>query len=407
VSFGGDLFRVTKYSINKGIMVPKRLAILGSTGSIGLNALRIVDEAPELFTVVSLTAAHSVQLLAKQGIYYQPEILAVLNAEIADKLKMLLPVRLKNKVVYGLHGYLKAAVECGADLVLSAMVGAAGLIPTFGAVAVGITVALANKDVLVAAGELIMAEAKKNGVSIIPVDSEHSAIFQALAGNNQTYVQRLFLTASGGPLRTVPIADFNMVTRDQVLNHPNWNMGSKNTVDSATMMNKGLEVIEAHWLFDQPLDKVQVLIHPQSVVHSLVEYIDGSVMAQLGVLDMRLPIAFALNYPERRNWNLPFLDLTQIGTLFFEHPDLVRFPALHLAYQACRAGGTTSAVLGGANEVAVENFLFGRLDFLGITACVAAVLDLYPGYSAESVMAVLEADSWARIQAQFWIDARR
>jgi 1-deoxy-D-xylulose-5-phosphate reductoisomerase len=385
---------------------PKRLAILGSTGSIGLSALQVVEANPGLFKVVSLAAARSVESLADQVQRLKPALAAVLDAPAAAALKALLPAGTPTRVVHGSQGYLEAAVGCGPDLVLSAMVGAAGLVPTFAAVAAGINVALANKETLVAAGELVMAEARKTGAAILPVDSEHSAIFQALMGNDPARVRRLLLTASGGPFRHKSAAELKRVTREQALNHPNWSMGPKITIDSATLMNKGLEVIEARWLFDQPLEKIEVVIHPQSLIHSLVEYVDGSVVAQLGLPDMRLPIAFALAYPERRDWSLPPLDLTKSGPLTFEPPDLGRFPALGLAYAAGRAGGAAPAVLGAANEVAVEAFLAGRLDFPGITACVAAVLDSFDGRPAASVAAVLEADRWARQQARSWVGER-
>jgi 1-deoxy-D-xylulose-5-phosphate reductoisomerase len=385
---------------------PKRLALLGSTGSIGLSALKVVEAAPELFRVVSLAAARSVDALAGQIARHRPEVAAVLDAAAAQALKALLPAGSPTRVVHGPQGYIEAAVGCGPDMVLSAMVGAAGLVPTFAAVAAGVDVALANKETLVAAGELVMAEARKTGAAILPVDSEHSAIFQALMGNDPARVRRLLLTASGGPFRGKSAAELKRVTREQALNHPNWSMGPKITIDSATLMNKGLEVIEARWLFSQPLDKIEVVIHPQSVVHSLVEYVDGSVVAQLGMPDMRLPIAFALAYPERRDWSLPALDLTKSGPLTFEPPDLTRFPALGLAYAAGRAGGAVPAALGAANEVAVESFLAGRLDFMGITACVSAVLESFDGRPASSVAAVLEADRWARQQARAWVRER-
>jgi 1-deoxy-D-xylulose-5-phosphate reductoisomerase len=347
-----------------------------------------------------------VEALAGQIARHRPEVAAVFDHAAAKALKALLPADSSTRVVHGPQGYLEAAVGCGPKMVLSAMVGAAGLVPTFAAVAGGVDVALANKETLVAAGHLVMAEAKRTGAAILPVDSEHSAIFQALMGNDPARVRRLLLTASGGPFRGKSAEEIKLVTREQALNHPNWSMGPKITIDSATLMNKGLEVIEAHWLFDQPLKKVEVVIHPQSVVHSLVEYVDGSIVAQLGVPDMRLPIAFALAYPERRDWSLPALDLTKSEPLTFEPPDLTRFPALGLAYAAARAGGATPAVLGAANEVAVEFFLAGRLDFPGITTCVRAVLEGFDNRPAGSVAAVLEADRWARQQARAWVRER-
>lgn len=384
----------------------KRLAILGSTGSIGLSALEVVEGRPERFRVVSLAAARSVERLAAQARKHRPEILAVIDAAAAAKLKQLLPDDLASRVVFGAQGYLAAAVESGPDLMLSAMVGAAGLPSTYAAVRAGIDVALANKETLVAGGRPVTAKAAETGAAIIPVDSEHSALFQALEGNRRAEVKNLWLTASGGPFRELPRAELARVTPERALRHPNWSMGPKITIDSSTLMNKGLEVIEARWLFDMPLDQVRVVIHPQSVVHSLVEYVDGSVLAQLGAPDMKLPIAYALTYPERAAWDWPRLDIPAMGALTFEEPDWDRFPALGLAYQAGRQGGLAPAVLNGANEAAVEAFLAGRLDYPGITACVDAVLQLHEPGPAESVAAVLEADRWARNRARAWLKAK-
>ncbi|MFH1058050.1 MAG: 1-deoxy-D-xylulose-5-phosphate reductoisomerase [Pseudomonadota bacterium] len=384
----------------------KRIAILGSTGSIGVSAMQVVAAHPERFAVVSLAAARSVVALAAQARAVRPAVIAVLDAAAAESLKALLPDDLAGRVVHGPQGYLEAAVGCGADLVLSAMVGAAGLVPTYAAVSAGINVALANKETLVAGGEPVTAAAQKSGAAILPVDSEHSAIFQALMGNDASRVAALWLTASGGPFREKSLAELQRVTPKQALNHPNWAMGRKITVDSASLMNKGLEVLEARWLFDQPLERIKVVVHPQSVVHSLVEYVDGSLLAQLGVPDMRLPILFALGYPERLAADWPRLNVTGMGPLTFEEPDLKRFPALGLAYAAGRSGGTAPAALNAANEVAVEAFLQGSLDFLGIARCVEAVLERHQTQPAASVAAVLEADRQARREAKAWLAAR-
>ncbi len=384
----------------------KRLAILGSTGSIGLSALEVVEARPRRFQVVSLAAARSVQTLALQARRHRPRVLAVIDRQAAERLKALLPQELAARVVCGPQGYLAAAVEAGADMVLSAMVGAAGLPSTFAAVQAGLDVALANKETLVAGGEPVTAAAAASGARILPVDSEHSALFQALEGNRRSQVRNLWLTASGGPFRRLSAAELARVTPEQALDHPNWSMGPKITVDSATLMNKGLEVIEAHWLFDTPLDRVQVVIHPQSLVHSLVEYIDGSILAQLGPPDMKLPIAYALTYPERLAWDWPRLDIRALGSLTFEEPDLKRFPALALAYAAGRQGGTAPAILNAANEVAVEAFLAGELDFPGICACVESVLAGSEAGPASSVAEVLEADRRARREARAWLRKR-
>ncbi|WP_044351224.1 1-deoxy-D-xylulose-5-phosphate reductoisomerase [Dethiosulfatarculus sandiegensis] len=384
----------------------RRLAILGSTGSIGRNTLDVVAKKSGMFEVVSLAAARSVELLAEQARLFEPEILAVLDEQAARALKKLLPANLKNKVVFGSAGYLEATLANDPDLVLSAMVGSAGLLPTYAAVEAGIDVALANKETLVAAGELVMAKAGEKGASLIPVDSEHSAIFQCLMGNHKNEVRHIWLTASGGPFRNYPADELAAVTAKQALKHPNWSMGPKITIDSATLMNKGLEVIEARWLFDTGFNEIKVVIHPQSMIHSLVEYVDGSFVAQMGPADMRIPIAFALGYPERLDWGLETLDLTAMSDLTFEEPDLTRFPALALAFEAGRAGGAAPAVLNGANEVAVASFLNGNLDFCGITACVQAVLESSGHNGADSVAEVLEADRWAREKASDWLKAR-
>ncbi|MCF8032184.1 MAG: 1-deoxy-D-xylulose-5-phosphate reductoisomerase [Desulfarculaceae bacterium] len=382
----------------------KNLAILGSTGSIGLSTLEVIAAHRERFKVKSLAAARSVEALAAQAALVQPELLAVLDAEAADKLKSLLPAGLKAKVVHGPQGYLEAAAGCGADMVVSAMVGAAGLLPTYAALKAGIDVALANKETLVAAGELVMAAAKESGAAIIPVDSEHSAIFQSLMGNPPEAVKRIWLTASGGPFRDHAPAQLAQVTPEMALDHPNWSMGPKITIDSATLMNKGLEVIEAHWLFGRGYDEITVVVHPQSVVHSLVEYVDGSFIAQLGQPDMKTPIAFALSYPQRLALDLPQLDLAQVASLTFTAPDLERFPALGLALAAGRAGGSAPAVLNAANEVAVGLFLHGKLGFTRIAACVQGVLEAHQTRPLNSVAAVLETDREARALARAWAE---
>ncbi|MEW5911652.1 MAG: 1-deoxy-D-xylulose-5-phosphate reductoisomerase [Thermodesulfobacteriota bacterium] len=384
-------------------MALKRLAILGSTGSIGASTLEVVAAHSKRFKIVSLSAARSVEALARQAALHRPALLAVADAQAAAQLKTLLPADFRGRVVYGPQGYMEAAAGCGADMVVSAMVGAAGLLPTYAAVKAGIDVALANKETLVAAGELVMAEAAASGAAILPVDSEHSAIYQALMGNDPAGVRRLWLTASGGPFWEFTPGQLAAVTPKMALAHPNWSMGPKITVDSATMMNKGLEVIEAHWLFKRAWDDIAVLIHPQSVVHSLVEYVDGSVLAQLGLPDMKVPIAFALAHPQRLELKLPSLDLAQVGSLTFARPDLSRFPALGLAFAAGRAGGSAPAVLNAVNEVAVAGFLAGRLAFPQIAACVQEVLGRHQPAPLSCLAEVLEADRWARGQARDWV----
>ncbi len=385
-------------------MAVKKLAILGSTGSIGVSTLEVISGHRDKFQVVSLAAARSVEALAAQAALHQPGLLAVKDAAAADQLKALLPTGFKGKVLSGPQGYLEAAAGSGADLVVSAMVGAAGLLPTFTAAKAGIDIALANKEALVAGGSLVIEAARANGAAIIPVDSEHSAIYQSLMGQDRDGIKRLWLTASGGPFRDFSAAELARVTPQMALDHPNWSMGPKITVDSATLMNKGLEVIEAHWLFGQSFERIKVVIHPQSVVHSAVEYVDGSLIAQMGQPDMKAPIAFALSYPQRLALDLPALDLAQVASLTFFEPDLERFPSLALAFAAGRAGGSAPAVLNAANEIAVGRFLEGRLSYPGISACVEAVLEQNTSGSPASVAEVLEADRWARSKARAWVE---
>lgn len=381
----------------------KKIAILGSTGSIGRSALKVIEAHPDRFEVVSLAAARSVELLAEQARRLRPKLLAVLNAEAAEGLTRRLDSEMASRVVHGPAGYLAAASGCEPDMLLSAMVGAAGLVPTFAALKAGIDVALANKETLVAGGSLVMAAAAESGAAILPVDSEHSAVFQSLAGNHADQVKRIWLTASGGPFRKLSAEELAQVTPEMALAHPNWSMGPKITVDSATLMNKGLEAIEARWLFDQPLDRIKIVIHPQSIVHSMVEYIDGSLIAQMGVPDMAGPIAYALGHPRRIETGVEPLNPATMGTLSFEEPDFERFPALGLAYSAGQTGGDMPAVLNAANEVAVEAFLAGRLGFGGITDCVAGVMDEHTVSEPGSIAAVLEADLWARGRARAWL----
>ena len=374
----------------------KRLAILGSTGSIGQSTLAVVAEHPEEFVVTGLAAGQNVKVLADQIRQFRPARVSVQSEAVAARLRDLAPREGGPEILWGPAGAREVAVASGADLVVSAMVGAVGLEPTLAAIQAGLPVALANKETLVAAGPLVMAAAKAQGVPIIPVDSEHSAIFQALQGQRREDVRRLWLTASGGPFRAWDLERLRQATAAQALKHPNWSMGPKITIDSATMMNKALEVIEASVLFGLPVDKVGVYIHPQSIVHSLVEFVDGSVIAQLGVPDMRLPIAYALTYPRRLPMNSPPLDLCQVSRLTFETPDLERFPGLALGYAAARTGGTMPAVLNAANEMAVAAFLNGRLAFMDIPKTVEATMEAHRQQPLESLEQVLAVNRWAR-----------
>jgi len=374
----------------------KRLAILGSTGSIGQSTLAVVAEHPEEFVVAGLAAGQNVKVLAEQIRQFSPARVSVQDEAAAARLRDLLPREGALEILWGPAGVREVAVASGADLVVSAMVGAVGLEPTLAAIQAALPVALANKETLVAAGSLVMAAAQEKGVAIIPVDSEHSAIFQALQGQRREEVRRLWLTASGGPFRAWDHERLGQVTAAQALKHPNWSMGPKITIDSATMMNKALEVIEASVLFGLPVDQVGVYIHPQSIVHSLVEFVDGSVLAQLGAPDMRLPIAYALTSPRRLPLNGPPLDLCQVGRLTFEIPDTERFPGLALGYAAARAGGTMPAVLNAANEMAVAAFLQGRLAFMDIPKTVAATMDSHRQEPLTSLEQVLAVNRWAR-----------
>jgi 1-deoxy-D-xylulose-5-phosphate reductoisomerase len=378
----------------------KRLAILGSTGSIGRSTLAVVAEHPGEFVVAGLAAGENVAVLSEQVRQFRPALVSVKDEEGARRLRELLPRNGAPEILSGPQGALEVATAPGVDLMVSAMVGAVGLAPTLAALEAGIPVALANKETLVAAGPLVMAAAKERGVPLIPVDSEHSAIFQALQGQRREDIRRLWLTASGGPFRSWARERLAGVTAAQALRHPNWSMGPKITIDSATMFNKALEVIEAGVLFDLPVEQIRVVIHPQSIVHSLVEFVDGSVLAQLGVPDMRLPIAYALTYPRRLSLNSSTLDLYQMGQLTFEPPDLEKFPGLKLGYAAALTGGTMPAVLNAANEVAVAAFLEGRLAFVDIAATVERTMAAHEAQPLTSLKQVLTVNRWAREYAQ-------
>ena len=378
----------------------KRLSILGSTGSVGRNVLRVVNQFPERFSIAAIAGGRNVGLLAEQVMDFGPEVAVVLDEDLARQLKEMLRGEGNVEILHGLNGYRVAATLSSADLVVSAIVGSAGLLPTMAAIEAGKPVALANKESLVMAGELVMCTARKKGVSIIPVDSEHSAIFQCLAGHRRQDLERIVLTASGGPFLDKSAEDLEAVTPETALCHPTWKMGPKITIDSSTLMNKGLEVIEAKWLFDVPLELIQVVIHPESVIHSMVVYRDGSVIAQLGLPDMRIPIAYALSHPERLPLGLPQPDFVDIGSLTFREPDLVRFPCLALAFEACRIGKTMPAVLSAANEVAVYAFLNSRIGLRRIWEVVQEVMSRHKTVSNPGLSDILAAAAWARSTAE-------
>lgn len=374
----------------------KQLAVLGSTGSIGVTTLDLVARFPDRFRAVALAAGRNVERLAAQVRQFQPRLVATADPDSAAALRAALP-EFRGEILAGLEGIEQVATVPEADLVISALVGALGLGPTLRAIEAGKDVALANKEVLVVAGELVQAAARRAGVKVFPLDSEHNAIYQALHGHRRADVRRIILTASGGPFLRSPREALGAMTPAQALKHPTWKMGSKITIDSSTLMNKGLEVIEAHWLFDLPADQIDVVIHPQSIVHSMVEYVDGSVLAQLGIPDMSIPISYILAYPERLPLaHLPSLDLVQAGRLEFVAPDVERFPCLGLAYRALRAKGTAPAVLNAANEVLVDAFLNERIGYLAIPHIACQVLDRHTPVEGASLEALLAADAWAR-----------
>jgi 1-deoxy-D-xylulose-5-phosphate reductoisomerase len=374
----------------------RRLAILGSTGSIGQSALAVVDAHPSRLAVVALAAGDNADLLAEQIRRHRPRIAAMATSEAVARLKAAAGAAWPVTLAGGAEGLLAVATCPEADVVICASSGTAALEAVLAAIDAGKRIAIANKEILVMAGALVTKAAHRQGVSILPIDSEHNAVHQCLHGRAASEIRRLILTASGGPFRGFSQQALERVTPAQALKHPTWRMGRKITIDSATLMNKGLEVIEAHWLFDVSADQIDVVIHPQSIVHSLVELGDGSVMAQLGVTDMRLPIQYACSYPERWDAFLPSLDLTRAGSLEFFSPAYDRFPCLMLAYRALRAGGTLPVVLNAANEVAVEAFLEGKLGFTSIPAVIERTMNGHTVEHVESVEIVRRVDAWAR-----------
>ncbi len=376
----------------------KKIVILGSTGSIGTNALDIIAKFPDMFQAVGLTAGTSVEKLEEQIRAFSPVAVAMADDAAAERLRARCK-GLKTTILSGADGLRQIATMPEADLVISAIVGGAGLVPTLAAIKAGKFIALANKEPMVMAGRLMQDEARKHGVRIFPVDSEHSALFQSMEGHRAADILRLILTASGGPLWNMTKEQLQHVTVEQALNHPNWKMGNKITIDSATLMNKGLEVVEARWLFDIPASKIEVVVHRESIIHSLVEYQDRSVIAQLGLPDMRTPIAYAMNYPARIPLDLPSLNLARIGTLTFFDPDHDKFPCLRLGYEALRTGGTMPAVLNAANEVAVRAFLDRRIGFLGIAGTIRRTMDAHTPAEVATIEDALGADAWARAKA--------
>jgi 1-deoxy-D-xylulose-5-phosphate reductoisomerase len=374
----------------------KSLSILGSTGSIGRNTLEIVSKFPADFQVKTLTAKTNVDRLAQQIQSFRPEMVAVYDQQTSKALKERLPGDLKVEIMHGIEGYRTAACWDGVEITVAAMVGAAGLDSVMAAIAAGKEIALANKETLVMAGAIVTQAVRAKRIRLMPIDSEHSAIFQCLQGQRFEDLDKIILTASGGPFLRTPIAAFKKITPEQAIRHPNWRMGAKISVDSATMMNKGLEVIEAKWLFAVSSDQIDVMIHPQSIVHSMVAYRDGSIIAQMGIPDMQAAIAYALSCPGRLALKQPLPDLIQTGGLTFEAPDVQRFPCLELAFSAIRTGGSMPAVLNAANEIAVEAFLTGKLPFSDIYDVIYDTMARCKNEQHPDLETILEADRWAR-----------
>ena len=372
----------------------RKISILGSTGSIGTQTLEVVENLKDI-KVMAITGNSNIRLLEKQARKFQPELVAVMDEKHAEILKEKLS-DMHIRVISGMDGLVEAATYEGVDTVVTSVVGNVGLKPTFEAIRAGKNIALANKETLVSAGQLVMDLAKKHDIKIYPVDSEHSAIFQSLQGNEGNKIERILLTASGGPFRGKKREELLHVTAADALKHPNWSMGNKITIDSATLMNKGLEVMEAKWLFGVDVDQIEVLVHPQSIVHSAVEYEDGAIVAQLGEPDMRVPIQYALTYPKRVKNPFPRVDFTQRSNLTFDKPDMETFKCLSLAYRALKTGGTLPAVLNGANEVAVARFLKGDIGFLDIPELIEQTMDAYTVKYEYTLEDLLEADAWAK-----------
>jgi len=373
----------------------KCISILGSTGSIGVSTLELVAAHPDKFRVLALSAGSNLELLARQIELFSPRLVAVLNDDLAIKLKGMLSGK-QPDIHAGVAGMIAVATAAEVDMVVAAIVGAAGLVPTVAAIKAGKDVALANKETLVTAGHLIMDMVALHGVKLYPVDSEHSAVFQSIEGHRSEDITKIILTASGGPFRNLPLEQLAAVTIEDALKHPNWQMGRKITIDSATMMNKGLEVIEARWLFDVSPEKIEVNIHPQSIIHSMVEYVDGCVIAQLGMPDMKAPIAYALSYPERVATGIQPLDLTTFSGLTFFSPDMKKFRCLKLAYESLSAGESMPAVMNAANEVAVEAFLRGRIAFTDIARLIEQTMSVHQPHRLPSIDEVLYVDRWSR-----------
>ncbi|MDQ0337296.1 1-deoxy-D-xylulose-5-phosphate reductoisomerase [Caldalkalibacillus uzonensis] len=376
----------------------KNIAVLGSTGSIGRQTLEVIASHPGSFRLVAMAAGTNADLIIEQANKFQPALVSVSTKELAERVKIHIPAH--TKVVYGLEGLIEVATHEDVHTLVTAVVGSIGLKPTLAAIEQGKQIALANKETLVTAGQIVMELAAKHQVSILPVDSEHSAIFQCLQGENKSQVEKIILTASGGSFRHKSREELVNVSLEDALKHPNWSMGPKVTIDSATMMNKGLEVIEAHWLFSMPYDNIEVLLHDESIIHSMVVFQDSAVMAQLGTPDMRVPIQYALTYPERYPFFTPRLDLAQVGCLHFREADFNRYPCLRLAFEAGKTGGTMPTVLNAANEIAVTQFLRSEISFLDIEKVIEETMNQHEPIANPTLEEIEEVDRWARERAK-------
>jgi len=378
----------------------KNICLLGSTGYIGINSLEVIRGNLDRYRIIALGAGKNIDLLAKQIREFKPPFAAVINSDVAKELKIRLNNQTNTEILSGTKGYVQIATLSEVDMAIAAMTGSSGLLPTYSAITAGKDVALANKETLVIAGSLLTNESQERGAHIFPIDSEHSAIQQSIQGHMREDLRKIILTGSGGPFKDFSIERLSKVTPEQALEHPKWKMGRKITIDSATMMNKGIEAIEAKWLFNVDIDQIEILLHPQSIIHSMVEYVDGSIIAQLACPDMRIPISYALSYPRHLHGESPSLDLLSIGKLSFEEPDKKRFRCLDLALTAAKIGHSMPAVLSGANEIAVNAFLQGRIGFLEIPQLVEKTMERHEVFPIDTIDQALEADRWAQSTAK-------
>ena len=378
----------------------KNICLLGSTGYIGTNALTIIRNNPDRYQIIALGGGRNIDLLLNQIKEFKPLFAVVIDSHLANELKSKLNNATNIEILYGTKGYSEIASLSDVNIAIAAMTGSAGLLPTFSAITAGKDVALANKETLVMAGSLLINESKKSGVNIFPIDSEHSAIQQSIQGHSREDLKKIILTGSGGPFKDSPIEKLSTVTPQEALKHPKWKMGRKISIDSATMMNKGMEAIEAKWLFNVEMDQIEILLHPQSIIHSMVEYMDGSIIAQLAPTDMRIPISYALSYPRHLKVELPSLDLIDIETLSFGRPDKKRFRCLQLALAAGKIGESMPAVLNGANEIGVNAFLEGKIGFLEIPQLIEKTMEKHEIFPLNSIEQAIEADQWAKSRAK-------